>query len=348
MRTDGWFGHLLLFQWLAAIAVALWVSPLTWEGTTARPISTSGAAFFLGAAIIALPLALIFWRRGQTITRHTIAAAQMLMGALLIHLCGGRIETHFHVFGSLAFLAFYRDWRVLLTGTVVVAADHFLRGMFWPMSVFGTTVASNWRWLEHAGWVVFEDLFLIRSCLQGTKEIHEIAEKQAAQEAGPGRRRGNGGPANPRTALERGPQGRGSRSGPSTASSPSMQDGRIVEANPAVETTFGYRRDEILGKELAAARLSPRPAATGTATGSCRRARSSSMHGRVELPAQRADGTAFPVELTVTPIRTRRTDAVHRLHARRHRATRMRSAPCVRPRKPPRRRTGPRANSWPT
>ena len=42
--------------------------------------------------------------------------AQMLMGALLIHLTGGRIETHFHVFGSLAFLAFYRDWRVLIPG----------------------------------------------------------------------------------------------------------------------------------------------------------------------------------------------------------------------------------------
>ena len=38
----------------------------------------------------------------------------MLTSALLIHLTGGRIETHFHVFGSLAFLAFYRDWRVLV------------------------------------------------------------------------------------------------------------------------------------------------------------------------------------------------------------------------------------------
>jgi len=37
------------------------------------------------------------------------------MSALLIHLSGGRIETHFHVFGSLAFLAFYLDWPVLIT-----------------------------------------------------------------------------------------------------------------------------------------------------------------------------------------------------------------------------------------
>ena len=33
------------------------------------------------------------------------------VSALLIHLSGGRIETHFHIFGSLAFLAFYRDCR---------------------------------------------------------------------------------------------------------------------------------------------------------------------------------------------------------------------------------------------
>ena len=35
-----------------------------------------------------------------------MAVGQMLMGALLIHLSGGRIETHFLIFGSLAFLAF--------------------------------------------------------------------------------------------------------------------------------------------------------------------------------------------------------------------------------------------------
>jgi len=44
------------------------------------------------------------------LTRHAIAVGQMLCSALLVHLSGGRIETHFHVFGSLAFLAFYRDW----------------------------------------------------------------------------------------------------------------------------------------------------------------------------------------------------------------------------------------------
>jgi hypothetical protein len=50
-----------------------------------------------------------------------MALAQVLWSALLIHLTGGRIETHFHVFVSLAFLAFDLDWTVPVTATVVVA-----------------------------------------------------------------------------------------------------------------------------------------------------------------------------------------------------------------------------------
>lgn len=91
----------------------------------------------VGGIISLFPALLGLFRPGRPSTRYTIAVAQMLMGALLIHLTGGRLETHFHVFGSLAFLAFYRDWRVLVPATIVVALDHLLRGAFWPQSVYG-------------------------------------------------------------------------------------------------------------------------------------------------------------------------------------------------------------------
>jgi two-component system sensor histidine kinase/response regulator len=129
----------------------------------------------------------VLYMPGQTVTRYVIAVSQMLWSALLIHLTGGRIETHFHVFGSLAFLAFYRDWKVLVPATIVVAVDHFVRGVYWPQSVFGVATASHWRWLEHAGWVVFEDVILVFSCLRGVAEMKEIATRQTeleiAQEA---------------------------------------------------------------------------------------------------------------------------------------------------------------------
>src|SRR5205085_7643571 len=99
------------------------------------------AAVFLGGVIVAFPIYLGLRRPGETLTRHVIAAGQMLIGGLYIHLTGGRIETHFHIFGSLAFLAFYRDWRVLITASAVVYADHILRGIYWPQSVYGVLSA---------------------------------------------------------------------------------------------------------------------------------------------------------------------------------------------------------------
>ncbi len=181
-HTDRLFAGLLLLQWLAGIGAAYWISPRTWTGSESQVHIHVWAALLLGG-IIALPPALLaWWRPGETITRHAIAIAQMLASALLIHLTGGRIETHFHVFGSLAFLAFYRDWRVLITASIVVALDHFLRGVYWPQSVFGSASVSPWRWLEHAGWVVFEDIFLIYACLRSQVEMREIASRRAQLE----------------------------------------------------------------------------------------------------------------------------------------------------------------------
>ena len=182
-RTDRLFAGLLVFQWLVAIVLAFWVTPLTWAGSIGRTHPHVWGAVLLGLAVIALPVALGLLRPGRAWTRHTVAVGQMLSTALLIHLTGGRIETHFHIFGSLAFLAFYRDWRVILTATVVTAGDHILRGTLWPESAYGTAVGSDWRWLEHAGWVVFIDLFLIDSCRRGDRDIEATAHREAKLEA---------------------------------------------------------------------------------------------------------------------------------------------------------------------
>jgi hypothetical protein len=107
----------------------------------------------------------------------------MLWGALFIHLTGGRIETHFHIFGSLAILAFYRDWPVMVTATLMVVADHLVRGLLWPESVYGITNPEWWRFLEHAGWVLFEVLFLMMACLRGIREMRLIADRGAEIEA---------------------------------------------------------------------------------------------------------------------------------------------------------------------
>ena len=182
-RGDRIFGWLMIVQWIAGIAAAFWISPQTWIGATSQTHWHVWAAIFLGGAITSLPVYFAQAMPGRALTRHTIAVAQMLFSGLLIHLTGGRIETHFHVFGSLAFLAFYRDWRVLVTATVVVAIDHATRGMLFPQSVFGILTASPWRWIEHAGWVLFEDFFLFISIRQSTRDMIEVAAHRAELEA---------------------------------------------------------------------------------------------------------------------------------------------------------------------
>ncbi|RYG58820.1 hybrid sensor histidine kinase/response regulator, partial [bacterium] len=154
--TDRLFAGLMLAQWIAAIIASLVISPKTWEGGHSEVHIHVWAAILVGGIVSVFPVFLAMAYPGRAITRYTIASAQMLMSGLLIHLTGGRIETHFHIFGSLAFLAFYRDWRVLIPATIVTGLDHFLRGALWPQSIYGVMAASSWRTLEHVGWVVFE------------------------------------------------------------------------------------------------------------------------------------------------------------------------------------------------
>src|SRR5215211_5428912 len=81
--------------------------------------------------------------------------------------------------------------------------------------------------------------------------------------------------------------------------------GMITDFNPAAELMFGYRRAEVLGRELAETIIPPslrdshrRGLARYLATGE-----GPVLNRRIELSGMRADGTEFPVELTIIPIR---------------------------------------------
>jgi PAS domain S-box-containing protein len=310
-QTDRMFAGLLLFQWVAGLAVARWISPLTWAGAESATHAHVWAASLLGGVIISLPLWLAFNRAGTRLTRHVIAVAQMLSSALLIHLCGGRIETHFHVFGSLAFLSFYRDWRVLLTGTIVVAADHFFRGLYWPESAYGLATGAEWRWLEHSGWVVFIDVFLVYSCVQSRKETWAIAERQAKLEE-------------TNATIE---QTVSERTSDLQKRTNELQvaceqknaivqtaldavvgmgaDGRINSWNSQAEQIFGYTAGDALGRSMAETIIPERFRAQHEA--GFRRYQetgvSKVLNTRIEIAALRRDGKEFPVELSIAAIR---------------------------------------------
>jgi len=181
-RTGRLFVGLMLFQWAAGIAAALLISPATWSGGVSETHLHVWMAIFLGGTIISLPSVMVFLRPTSAVTRHLVAIAQMLTCALMIHLTGGRIETHFQYFGALAFLAFYRDWRILVSASIIAAAEHLIAGLYFPQAIYGVAAVEWWRWLEHTGWVLFEDFFLIVLIVQRGKEMMAIVERQARLE----------------------------------------------------------------------------------------------------------------------------------------------------------------------
>ena len=83
-------------------------------------------------------------------------------------------------------------------------------------------------------------------------------------------------------------------------------EGKVVEFNPAAERVFGYRREALIGKELADFIIPPslrerhrHGMAHYLATGE-----GPVLGHRLELPALRADGSEFPVEVAITRIST--------------------------------------------
>jgi PAS domain S-box-containing protein len=80
------------------------------------------------------------------------------------------------------------------------------------------------------------------------------------------------------------------------------QDARVTYVNSAFERTFGYRAEEVLGRDLAETIVPPslreahrRGLARHLETGQV-----SILDRRIEMPAMRADGAEFPAEVSVT------------------------------------------------
>ena len=82
------------------------------------------------------------------------------------------------------------------------------------------------------------------------------------------------------------------------------QAGRVLEWNPASEATFGYRREEALGRELADL-IIPSTLRTAHRQGMAHYLATGVgpvLHKRIEISAVRSNGAEFPIELAITPL----------------------------------------------
>ena len=179
--TDRMFAWLIAFEWLAAMAAAWLIAPMSPQLAQIARGGLMAMAAELAGLIYLLPLALALYHPGRAYTRHIIAIGQMLTPSLFIFLTGRGFETHFFIFGALASLAAYRDIKILMTATVVVALDDRL-GQWVQTIFFAPGYMMPWTWVEFTGWVLFEDTLLALWIWESLRLMSGLARHQAEEE----------------------------------------------------------------------------------------------------------------------------------------------------------------------
>ncbi len=99
------------------------------------------------------PTLLHLLSRGSALTAVAIGIGGQALSAGLIHLGGGMIEMHFHVFVLLPLLAAFGRILVVVAGAVTIAVHHVAFYFFLPASLFNYT-ATLWIVALHALFVI--------------------------------------------------------------------------------------------------------------------------------------------------------------------------------------------------
>jgi len=164
------FRILFAVQWVIAVGLA-WRSGLPGDSRVAITL-IAGGMLCLPAGLFTLAAPHAFW------VRHFVAVTQICWSMLFLWLLEGRPEAQFHVFTSLAFLAFYRDWGVLFTATLTAVAWPVARVVLLPDS-YVIHDSVWWRLAEQSVWIVAEDLMLLIVIAQSMKTIMNFAMNAA-------------------------------------------------------------------------------------------------------------------------------------------------------------------------
>lgn len=165
-KVDHVFIFILGFQLLIAVTL----SPL---------FAGLSSLTFWGAGLITFPALYFAWfQSGRKITRYFVALSQICLSALFIYLSRDRLETHFHIFISVAALAAYADISLLWFAAAVVALDHFWRGHLFPESLYGTTNDVVWMGVRHVVWLTLEVLVLSLGIFSLSRQFRQMSEQR--------------------------------------------------------------------------------------------------------------------------------------------------------------------------
>jgi signal transduction histidine kinase len=171
VSTHRTFRILFAVQWLVALALA-WNSALPGDGRFLFTLILGGT-LCLPAMLFARAAPHTWW------VRHFMALCQIGWSMVYVWLLEGHSEAQFHMFVSLVFLAFYRDWRVLMTATLAAIGCPILRIAMLPDS-FVIGPSAWWRVFDLGLWVACEFFILLLAVRESLKTIQKFSGHAAA------------------------------------------------------------------------------------------------------------------------------------------------------------------------
>ena len=222
-------------------------------------------------------------RHRRQLAATVVSVGLITSSALLVHLSGGVIEAHFHFFVMIVVLALYEDWLPFLIAAAYVVIHHGVTGAISPHEVFNhpDALTHPWKWAAiHGAFVTAAGVASVAAW-----RLNERARSET------------------RVAYRR------TRQILETAHDAFISidaHGLITSCNQQVHTTFGWPCAALLGRELAETIIPERyrephrrDIAHFLSTGE-----GPVLGKRLELVALHREGYEFPIELTISALRT--------------------------------------------
>ncbi|HWC28016.1 MAG TPA: PAS domain S-box protein, partial [Solirubrobacteraceae bacterium] len=246
------------------------------------------------AALAALAYAA---RRRSRLAAVAVSLGLITASALVVHVSGGVIEAHFHFFVMIVVLALYEDWVPYLLAAAYVIVHHGVTGALDPHAVYNhpDAIAHPWKWaLIHGAFVTAAGVASVIAW-----RLNESVRAQAE--------------ASYRRARES-EQALAARERETRHILETAQDafisiderGVIRDWNHRAVSTFGWTREEAVGRELAEMiiPLRYREAHARGVENFLATGEGPFLGRRLELAALDRSGREFPIELTISPLQT--------------------------------------------
>ena len=257
-----------------------------------------------GGILAALAAVAYAARRRQRLAAVIVSLGLITSSALVVHVSGGFIEAHFHFFVMITVLALYEDWLPFLVAAGYVIVHHGLIGVLDPLAVYNhpDAIAHPWRWaLVHGAFVTAAGVASVVNW-RLNERVREQAEglyrrARDSERALAARERET------RLILE-------------TAQDAYValdERGAIADWNQQAVATFGWTRDEALGRPLLDTIIPERHRAAHDhgIEGLFAPAEGPASGRRLELVAHDRGGREFPVEMTISALPTAAGCAFH-------------------------------------